>query len=128
MQHDELRLQNAPLGIIYLNDYAWEHVVNMEPRAQLRLERLEKYVTPYVPSNVIPTPNLQFTSAEQNTLSSYENNLNDYIRTNLIRWLMNGGVSDADWTSFENDLNGRTNLPAIQEVYQAAYDRYAGTN
>ena len=123
---DELRLQNAPLGIIYLNDYAWEHVVNMEPRAQLRLERLEKYVTPYVPANTIPTPNLQFTSAEQNTLSSYENNLNDYIRTNLIRWLMNGGVSDADWTSFENDLNGRTNLPAIQEVYQAAYDRYAG--
>ena len=30
---DELRLQNAPLGIIYLSDYAWENVVHMEPRA-----------------------------------------------------------------------------------------------
>ena len=71
-----------------------------------------------------PTPNLQFTLEELNTLSSYESNLNDYIRTNLIQWLINGGVSDDQWATFQEDLNGRTNLPAIQEVYQAAYDRY----
>ncbi len=122
---DELRLQNAPLGIIYLNDYAWENVVNMEPRAKLRLDRLEAYATPYVPAGVEPTPNLQFTLEELNTLSSYEASLNDYIRTNLIQWLMKGGVSDAQWETFSNDLNGRTNLPAIQAVYQAAYDRYS---
>lgn len=121
---DELRLQNAPLGIIYLSDYAWENVVHMEPRAQLRLERLDAYATPYVPEGVNPTPNLQFTLEELNTLSSYESNLNDYIRTNLIQWLINGGVSDDQWATFQEDLNGRTNLPAIQEVYQAAYDRY----
>ncbi len=121
---DELRLQNAPLGIIYLSDYAWNNVVHMEPKAQLRLERLNAYAKPYVPENVKPTPNLQFTLEELNTLSSYESNLNDYIRTNLIKWLMNGGVSDADWTTFTNDLNGRTNLTAIQKVYQDAYDRY----
>ncbi len=121
---DELRLQNAPLGIIYLSDYAWENVVNMEPRAKLRLERLDAYATPYVPENVKPTPNLQFTLEELNTLSSYESSLNDYIRTNLIQWLMKGGVSDAQWETFQKDLVGRTNLPAIQEVYQNAYDRY----
>ena len=121
---DELRLQNAPLGIIYLSDYAWNNVVNMEPRAKLRLERLEAYVTPYIPAGVTPTPNLQFTLQELNTLSSYENNLNDYTRTNLIKWLMGGGVSDADWTTFQNDLNGRTHLSEIQKVYQDAYDRY----
>lgn len=121
---DELRLQNAPLGIIYLSDYAWNNVVHMEPRAQLRKERLSAYATPYVPEGVKPTPNLQFTLEELNTLSSYESNLNDYIRTNLIKWLMKGGVSDADWTTFTNDLNGRTNLTAIQKVYQDAYDRY----
>ncbi len=121
---DELRLQNAPLGIIYLSDYAWENVVNMEPRAKLRLERLEAYATPYIPEGVTPTPNLQFTLAELNTISSYESSLNDYIRTNLIQWLMKGGVSDAQWETFQKDLTNRTNLPAIQEVYQAAYDRY----
>ena len=124
MTADELRLQNAPLGIIYLSDYAWNNVVHMEPRAQLRLERLKAYATPYVPDNVKPTPNLQFTLEELNTLSSYESNLNDYIRTNLIKWLMNGGVSDADWETFANDLNGRTNLNEIKKVYQDAYDRY----
>ncbi len=121
---DELRLQNAPLGIIYLSDYAWENVVNMEPRAKLRLERLDAYATPYVPENVKPTPNLQFTLAELNTLSSYESSLNDYIRTNLITWLMKGGVSDEAWAAFQKDLVDRTRLPEIQQVYQAAYDRY----
>ena len=124
MTTDELRLQNAPLGIIYLSDYAWDNVVNMEPRAQLRLERLDAYVTPYIPENVTPTPNLQFTLEELNTLSNYESSLNDYIRTNLIKWLMNGGVSDADWATFESELTGRTHLDDIQKVYQDAYDRY----
>ena len=96
----------------------------MEPRAKLRLDRLDAYVTPYIPANVTRTPNLQFTLQELNTLSSYENNLNDYIRTNLIKWLMGGGVSDADWATFQNDLNGRTHLNDIQKVYQDAYDRY----
>jgi len=121
---DELRLQNAPFGIIYLSDYAWNNVVNMEPRAQLRLERLNSYVKPYVKANVTPTPNLQFTLEELNTLANYETNLNDYVRTNLISWLLKGGVSDSAWEAFTSDLNGKVNLPAVQAVYQAAYDRY----
>ena len=121
---DELRLQNAPLGIINLGEYAWNNVVHMEPRAQLRLERLQLCAKPFVAENVKPCPNLQFTLEELNTLSNYETNLNDYIRTNLIAWLMKGGVSDAAWTSFQNDLNGKVNLAGIQKVYQDAYDRY----
>jgi len=125
---DELRLQNAPLGIIYLSDYAWNNVVNMEPRAKLRLERLNAYATPYVPAGVTPTPNLQFTLEELNSITNYESNLNDYIRTNLIKWLMNGGVSDADWSVFQSDLISRTRLDEIQKVYQSAYDRYSGNS
>ena len=122
---DELRLQNSPLGIIYLSDYAWNNVVNMEPRAQLRLERLESFVKPYIAENVKPCPNLQFTLEELNTLSNYETNLNDYVRTNLIGWLLKGGVSDEAWEAFQKDLNGKCNLGGIQAVYQTAYDRYA---
>ena len=122
---DELRLQNAPLGIIYLSDYAWNNVVNMEPRAKLRLERLTAHATPFMPKNVQPCPNLQFTLDELNTLANYETNLNDYIRTNLIRWLLNGGVSDSDWEVFQKDLNGKCNIGGIQKVYQDAFDRYS---
>ena len=128
MTTDELRLQNAPLGIIYLSDYAWNNVVNMEPRAQLRLERLDLVATPFIPEGVSPCPNLQFTLDELNTLSNYETNLNDYIRTNLIGWLLKGGVSDAQWDAFQSDLNGKVQLPQIQAVYQAAYDRYTSGN
>ena len=122
---DELRLQNAPLGIIYLSDYAWENVVNMEPRAQLRVDRLKLVAEPYVSDGVQPCSNLQFTLEELNTLSNYETNFNDYVRTNLINWLMKGGVSDADWSAFQSDLSGKVNLPGIQKVYQDAYDRLA---
>lgn len=125
---DELRLQNAPFGIIYLSDYAWNNVVNMEPRAKLRLERLNAYAKPYVPETVIPCPNLQFTMDELNTISNYETNINDYIRTNLIDWLLKGGVSDSAWESFQNDLNGKTHLLDVRDVYQAAYDRYTSGN
>ena len=61
---------------------------------------------------------------ELNTLANYETNLNDYIRTNLIKWLMGGGVSDAQWDAFQNDLSGKCNIAALQKVYQDAYDRY----
>ena len=125
---DEIRLQNAPLGIIYLSDYAWDHVVHMEPRAALRLERLDQCASPYVPAGVKPCPNLQFTLDELNTLANYETNYNDYVRTNLIKWLMTGGVSDSDWMNFKNDLNGKVNLPGLQKVYQDAYDRYNAEN
>jgi putative aldouronate transport system substrate-binding protein len=121
---DEIRLQNAPLGIINLGEYAWNNVVNMEPRAKLRLERLDQVARPYVDAKVTPCPNLQFTLEELNTLGNYESNMNDYIRTNLIAWLMKGGVTDSDWEAFQNDLNGKVKLPEIQQVYQDAYDRY----
>ncbi len=124
MTTDELRLQNAPLGIIYLSDYAWNNVVHMEPRAKLRVERLTAYATPFVPEGVKPCTNLQFSLDELNTLSNYETNLNDYVRTNLIKWLTKGGVSDSEWESFQKDLNGKVNLPEVQKVYQDAYDRY----
>ena len=128
MTADEIRLQNAPFGIIYLSDYAWNNVVHMEPRAQLRLERLKAYATPFVPEGVKPCPNLQFSMDELNTISNYETNINDYIRTNLISWLTKGGVSDSDWEKFKSELNGKVNLSEVQQVYQAAYDRFISEN
>ena len=124
MTSDELRLQNAPFGIIYLSDYAWNNVVNMEPRAKLRLERLRKHAKPFVGKTVLPCGNLPFTMEELNTLSTYETNLNDYVRTNLIKWLMKGGVSDADWNKFQKEMTEKVYLNEIRTVYQNAYDRF----
>ncbi|MEE1327638.1 MAG: hypothetical protein UHS47_03730, partial [Oscillospiraceae bacterium] len=97
-------------------------------RAQLRLERLDLVATPFVPDGVQPCPNLQFTLEELNTLGNYETNLNDYIRTNLINWLLKGGVSDAQWDAFQNDLAGKCRIDELQKVYQDAYDRFVSGN
>ena len=120
---DELRLQNAPFGIIYLSDYAWNNVVNMEPRAKLRLDRLEKFAKPFVGENVKPFGNLQFNMDELNVLSTYETGLNDYMRTNLIKWLMKGGVSEEDWNKFQKELTEKVYLNDVKKVYQDAYTR-----
>lgn len=128
MTADELRLQNAPMGIVYLSDYAWEHVVNLEERAQLRVERLDQFVKPHVPDNVTPCPNLQFTLDEWNTLNDCETSLNNYVRTSLIQWLLNGGVSDSQWDTFQKDLKDKVQIDRIQQVYQAAYDRYSSNS
>lgn len=121
---DELRLQNAPFGICYLSDYAWNNVVNMEPRAQLRVDRLAKYVKPYVVAGVAPCPNLQFSLEELNVLSNYETNFNDYVRSKLINWFLNGGVSDSEWATFQSEIVSKCKIDEITKVYQDAYDRY----
>ena len=121
---DELRLQNAPLGIIYLNDEAWNTVVHMEPRAQLRLDRLSQFANPFVGSNVTPTPNLQFNLDELNVLGRYEDSLNSFIGQNLLQWLTKGGVSETDWQTFQDKLVSNSHINDIKQVYQAAYDRY----
>ncbi len=126
---DELRLENAPLGLCFLSENEWKNVVEMEPRAQLRLERLGKYATPYYDHDKIkPVPNLQFTQAELNTILRYQTNVDNYLRENIIKWLRNG-LDDATWES--HVTRAKSNAVGIDEllkVYQAAYDRYVQGN
>ena len=77
-----------------------------------------------VASNVKPCPNLQFTMEELNILTNYETNFNDYVRTNVIKWLLNGGVSDANWDAFQKELTGKVRIDDLRKVYQDAYDRF----
>jgi putative aldouronate transport system substrate-binding protein len=95
----------------------------MEPRAKLRLDRLEKFANPFVGENVKPFGNLQFNMDELNVLSTYETGLNDYMRTNLIKWLMKGGVSEEDWNKFQKELTEKVYLNDVKKVYQDAYTR-----
>ncbi len=129
MTADELRLQNAPLGLCYLTAEQWGSTVEMEPRAKLRLERLEKYEKNFVPADVKPVPNLQFTQQELNTITQYQNNINSYIRNQLMTFLLNGVSSDDAWNTFTAELSSqRVGLDALTKVYQDAYDRYLNEN
>ncbi len=122
---DELRLENAPLGLCYLSGDVWSTTVEMEPRAKLRLERLNKYATPYYDHNSVkPVPNLQFTKEELDVLARYQTTIDNYLRENIIKWLKDG-LDDATWTAHkERAVSNAVGIGAVQEVYQAAYDRY----
>ena len=120
---DELRLKNAPLGLFYLSDDEWENVVNMEPRAVLRLERLAAHAVPFVYPGATPLPNITFTMTEINTLSTIEANLSDYVYEQQTLWLLNGGPTDAQFNTFKTTLN-TIGLPSALAIYQSAYERF----
>jgi putative aldouronate transport system substrate-binding protein len=125
MTADELRLKNAPLGIIYLNDYAWENVVNMEPRAKLRLERLAAYAVPYKQENVKPFPSLSFNLSEVNALAGVEQNVYDYVYSNQTKWLLGQqNLNDSVWNEYKSTLYNTIGLQKLIDTYQSAYDRY----
>ncbi len=121
---DELRLKNAPMGICYLSDEVWENNVHMEPRAQLRLERLELYVKPYTYENQESFPNLSYTLEEINDLNRYEGNLGDIISSQYMTWILAGQpISDAEWEEFQAKLT-KAGIEEVKAINQAGYDRY----
>lgn len=121
---DELRLKNAPMGVIYLSEEQWQNNVVMEPRAVLRLERLNKYVKPYTYENVESFPNLSYTLEEINALARYETNLGDVISSQFIKWMLAGtAISDADWKAFQEKLT-KAGIEEVKKINQAGYDRY----
>lgn len=120
---DELRLKNAPLGLFYLSDDEWENVVNMEPRAVLRLERLAAHAVPFVYPGATPLPNITFTMTEINTLSTIEANLNDYVYEQQTLWLLNGGPTDTQFNTFKTTLSN-IGLASALSIYQGAYERF----
>lgn len=121
---DELRLKNAPLGCIYLSKKEWENNVVMEPRAVLRLERLDKYVKPFAYENVKAFPNISYTLEEINQLARFETNFTDVVNSQFIKWMLAGkDITDAEWNEFQNKLN-KAGVESIKKINQAGYDRY----
>ncbi len=123
MTADELRLRNAPMGVIYLSYEQWEKTLVMEYRARLRLALLDEYIKPYIMDNVVQYPNVSFTLAEMNIINRYGTDIYSYVYQSTTEWLLSGGVSDADWNAYTSKLN-QMKLTQMMEAYQAAYDRY----
>lgn len=121
---DELRLKNAPLGACCLTQNEWDNYVNMEPRAVLRLERLEKYEKPYTVEKISGFPNISYTVQEINELAKYEQGLGDLISATYIRWILEGkAISDSEWNKFQDDLV-KAGIEKVKKINQDGYDRY----
>jgi putative aldouronate transport system substrate-binding protein len=125
MTADELRLKNSPLGLIYLSDYHWENVVHMEPRAKLRLERLDLVAKPFVYPGAEPIPLPSYTLAEINALARIEQNVSDFLYQKQTEWLKDGGLNQSSYDDFLAMLD-QIGLYDALEIYQNAYDRDHG--
>ncbi|MDY0210652.1 MAG: hypothetical protein RBQ91_04510 [Acholeplasma sp.] len=123
MTADEVRLKNAPMGVMYLSYEQWEETLVMEYRARLRLEILDVYIKPYIMDNVRQYPNVSFTLSEMNTINRYGTDIYSYVFQSTTGWLLEGGVSDSEWNTYVNKLN-QMKLNDMVKAYQTAYDRY----
>ena len=122
MTTDELRLKNAPLGLIYLGEYHWNNVVNMEPRAKLRLVRLQLVAVPFVYPGAEPIPLPSYTLQEINALAKIEQNVSDFLYQSQTEWLKDGGLTESSYQDFLETLD-QIGLYDALDIYQAAYDR-----
>lgn len=121
---DELRLKNAPMGALCLTKNEWDNYVNMEPRAVLRLERLEQFEKPFAYEGAVGFPNISYTIREINDLATYEGALADVIASTYLKWLLAGkAVSDSEWNEFQASLN-RAGIETVKQINQTGYDRY----
>jgi len=123
---DELRLKNAPMGCTGLTKDVWGKVLDMESRAQLRLQRLTAYETPYIYSGAVGIPNITYTSSEINKLSTIETSLSSYLDNAITNWLIHGGVGQGgsdSWDTYTSKLN-TIGYQDVLSINQAGYDRY----
>ena len=121
---DELRLKNAPMGALCLTKNEWDNYVNMEPRAVLRLQRLEKYEKPYTIEGLTSFPNISYSLEEINELAKYEQGFSDLIASTYTKWVLAGTeVSDTDWNTFQTNLE-KAGMEKIRKVNQTGYDRF----
>ena len=123
---DELRLKYAPMGAICLTENEWNNYVHMEPRAKLRLERLEQYIKPYTMENVKSIPNITYSLEEINTLSQYETTLGTTISSFFVAQMIAGrAISEAEWNQFQQRLTA-SGIETVKQINQTGYDRLRG--
>ncbi len=120
---DDFRMKNAPYGVIYLTADEWKNNVEMEPRAKLRLERLENWVKGYTYENAKSIPNLNYSKEQLDVLNMYESSLGN----NIAAWMTNSITSPSmptksDWQNLLK--TNRNSIDEVKKVNQEAYDAY----
>jgi putative aldouronate transport system substrate-binding protein len=91
------------------------------PQEDLRREQYKIY-QPYTVDKAEIYPRVFFTPEQLKVLSTYETDLNEYVKTTQAKWITNGGP-DAEWDAFVAKVNSM-NLDQILKTYQDALDTF----
>ncbi|MGG4128824.1 ABC transporter substrate-binding protein [Paenibacillus illinoisensis] len=105
-------------GVITIEDLG--KVVDLEPRAQQRVEDLEKYYDPYMEEENYPS--IFFEPEELDKINRIEPELIKYVNTQRGKFIVDGGVNE-QWDSYLKNLE-KMGLNELMEIYQNGLDRY----
>ena len=109
---------NGPLAIL---DSYYDVYVTCPDDAQYRLDWIKDIYTPDMNFKYC-YPNVFMTADDTKTVSNLLADIQKCINTAKSDWIMNG-FSDADWDSFQNDLNAY-GLEQFLEIHQKYLDAY----
>ena len=115
-------MKNAAYGVLYLTQNEWDNYVEMEPRAKLRLERLDQYIKPYSYPNAKAIPSLNYNEEELNQLNISESTLGNNILNWMIKGITGNQPTYESWQKFLRD--NKNSIDTVIELNQRAYDRY----
>ncbi len=109
---------------LILSDY-YNTTFKMEDRAIERLTDLNEFWMPYVDNTVTYPVDCVFTQEELDTIDRYKPDFESTVSEQEGLWIKEGGPTDEEWESYLSTLKDNCGMEKLQEVYQAAYDRYA---
>ncbi|MDO5795084.1 MAG: ABC transporter substrate-binding protein [Turicibacter sp.] len=94
--------------------------VEMESRAQERLETIETLFDPYMEEEFYP--NVFFSEEDLDTINFIEADIMSYVNTKRAQWITEGGI-EAEWESYKKELE-KMGLNDLMEIYQRGLDSY----
>jgi len=115
----EFRQKVAPNGAGVVTAEDFKNIVDMEPRAKVRIDRVKTFV-PYMEKENLPS--LFFTPDEVDKKNQIETELKEYVNKKRAQWLMGGGI-ETEWDKYLSDLK-KIGLDDYMKIVQGAYDRF----
>ena len=110
---------------LILSDY-YQTTFKMEDRAIERLTDLYEFWMPYVADTTTYPVDCVYTSRELDDIDWYKANFESAVSEQEGLWIKNGGPTDEEWESYIKHLRDKCGMDKLLEVYQNAYNRYAG--
>jgi putative aldouronate transport system substrate-binding protein len=117
----EFRQKVAPNGVGVVTASDFENIVSMEPRAVERINRVKDIFVPAMEKEHLPS--LFFTADEVERRNLIETDLKTYVNKMKSQWLMDGGLTDAAWTEYQENLK-KIGIDEFVKITQDAYDRF----
>lgn len=116
----EYRQKVAPNGAGVITKEDFGTIIDMEPRAQKRLETLNKYYEPYMEKEKYPS--IFFQPEELDKINKIEPELKKFVDAQRANFLMRG-VTDAEWDNYVKQVKDM-GLDELMQIYQTGLDRY----